>query len=87
MVIQAPHPLRHYQVEAVAEAERRNIICVLPTNSGKTVIAAALIEKMLRSENDEGGLARKMLFVVTTRELAEQQARVLSHSAGAVAVR
>ena len=77
MVIREPHPLRDYQRAAVAEAERRNIICALPTNSGKTVIAAALIEKMLRSENDAGGLGRKMLFVVTTRELAEQQARVL----------
>jgi ERCC4-related helicase len=77
MVIREPHPLRDYQIAAVAEAERRNIICVLPTNSGKTVIAAALIEKMLRKENSEGGLARKMLFVVTTRELAVQQKRVL----------
>lgn len=77
MVIREPHPLRDYQIAAVAEAERRNIICVLPTNSGKTVIAAALIEKMLRKENSECGLARKMLFVVTTRELAMQQARVL----------
>ena len=70
-------PLRDYQKAAVDEAEQRNILCVLPTNSGKTVIAAALIEKMLRKENAEGGLARKMLFVVTTRELARQQARVL----------
>ena len=77
MVIREPHPLRDYQIAAVAEAERRNIICVLPTNSGKTVIAAALIERMLHKENAENGLARKMLFVVTTRELAMQQARVL----------
>ena len=77
MVIREPYPLRDYQLAAVAEAERRNIICVLPTNSGKTVIAAALIERMLRTENAKGGPARKMLFVVTTRELAVQQAHVI----------
>ena len=58
MTIREPFPLRDYQRAAVDEAERRNIICVLPTNSGKTVIAAALIERKLRLENAEGGLAR-----------------------------
>lgn len=77
MVLREPHPLRDYQKAAVAEAEKRNIICALPTNSGKTVIAAALIEKVLHTENAEGGESRRILFVVPTRELAYQQERVL----------
>ena len=35
-----PLPLRDYQKAAVAAVAERNLICVLPTNSGKTIIAA-----------------------------------------------
>ena len=78
MVIRGePFPLRTYQAAAVAEAERRNIICTLPTNSGKTIIAAAAVQKTLHRENAVSGASRRILFVVTTRELAVQQARVL----------
>lgn len=38
-----PVVLRDYQIECVEEAEKRNVLCVLPTNTGKTVIAAELI--------------------------------------------
>ena len=78
MVIREPH-LR----SAITKSQR------LPKPSGATsfvccqLIAArqSSLQLSLRrcyaKENSECGLARKMLFVVTTRELAMQQARVL----------
>ena len=50
--------LRDYQREAVAEAERRNLLVVLPTNSGKTVIAAELILHTLLREETKARTAR-----------------------------
>lgn len=70
-------PLRAYQTAAVNEANIRNIICVLPTNSGKTIIAAALTEQVVLSENEAAGAAGKVIFLAPTRALAEQQAQVL----------
>lgn len=72
-----PLPLREYQRAAVTAAEERNIIVVLPTNAGKTIIAANVIEKTLAAENAPGGAARKVVFLAPTRGLAVQQARVL----------
>ena len=72
--------LRPYQKAAVSQASERNIICVLPTNSGKTIIAAALTEKILLAENEatqEDDKPRKVIFLAPTRALAQQQANVL----------
>ncbi|CAN0067320.1 unnamed protein product, partial [Sphacelaria rigidula] len=59
-----PHvELRGYQSRIAKECERANTIVVLPTGSGKTLIAADAIKKL-------GGRA---LLLVPTRLLVEQQ--------------
>lgn len=73
-----PLPLRDYQLAAVEAATKKNLICVLPTNSGKTIIAATVVERVLLRENDpRGGARRKVIFLAPTRTLAHQQASVL----------
>ena len=41
--------LRDYQKCATDAALQRNLLCVLPTNSGKTVIAAEVVFHTLRA--------------------------------------
>ena len=73
-MLREPHELRDYQRRAVEAALRRNLLCVLPPNAGKTIIAADLIRRTMRSENEEGGKRRRMVFLAPTRGLAMQQA-------------
>lgn len=76
-----PRALRDYQQAAVKEAHRRNLLVVLPTNAGKTIISAMLIEDILYSENSRESSAtspaRKIIFLAPGRALATQQAQVL----------
>ncbi len=60
----APFPMRSYQERMVASALEENTIVVLPTGSGKTLVAAELLLRSL-------GPA---LFLVPTRLLVAQQA-------------
>jgi superfamily II DNA or RNA helicase len=68
--------LRDYQRDAIARfdkaraAGRRRILLVAPTGCGKTVIAAALIQR----EADAG---RRVLFIAPRRELVHQAAAKL----------
>ncbi|KAJ3110927.1 Interferon-induced helicase C domain-containing protein 1 [Physocladia obscura] len=62
-------PLRGYQQRAVAAALVRSTIAVLPTGSGKTLIAAAVIAHQKAPA--------RVLFVVPTVVLVAQQATVL----------
>ena len=73
-----PYIKRDYQDRAIRQAIRRNTICVLPTGSGKTIIAAGVVEHFLDKWNsDTDTTHRKAVFLATTRALAEQQANVL----------
>ena len=71
--------LREYQTECVEAALARNRLVVLPTNSGKTVIAAECIRRTLVAENVEEGEVprRKAVFLAPNASLAIQQYRVL----------
>ena len=62
--------LRDYQEACVAEAEKRNLLVVLPTNSGKTIIAAELVHRSI-------GEGKKVCFLAPSGALAIQQANVL----------
>ncbi len=64
---------RDYQVEAVRWALRkgRAVVC-MPTGTGKTLIAAIWIEKLLRS-----GRAKRVLVLEPTRFMVEQTAEYL----------
>eukprot|EP00903_Cladosiphon_okamuranus_P013941 g12967.t1 len=59
--------LRNYQSRIASTCERFNTIVVLPTGSGKTLIAAEVIKR----------LPPPALFLVPTRLLVEQQAEAL----------
>ena len=66
-----PFTLRPYQKECVAEAQKRNVLCALPVGSGKTVIAAELIQQTLEREE-----RKKVVFLAPYGELAVQQWRL-----------
>ena len=67
-----PFQLREYQREGVEIVKHRNAIVVLPTNSGKTVIAAEQIRLTLQREEK-----RKVIFLAPYAALARQQAELL----------
>ena len=74
--------LRDYQRDAAEEALRRNLLVVLPTNSGKTVIAADVVFHMLLEHPE-----KKAIFVAPKRTLAMQQARLLLRHIGPLHLR
>ena len=71
--------LRDYQREAVREAHDKNLLVVLPTNTGKTIIACEVIKNYVASENscERLGPARKIVFLAPSKPLARQQKQVL----------
>merc|ERR1712062_864283 len=69
--------LRPYQLSAVDAASSRNLLVVLPTNSGKTVIAAECVLRTLQQE-----ATKKVVFLAPRKALALQQARLLLHHIG-----
>jgi len=71
------HLLRDYQKRAIAAAHASNRLVVLPTNAGKTIIAASLVEKALDEED-----VRKVVFLAPSRPLVIQQAEVLFEQIG-----
>ena len=64
--------LRPYQSRIVDAIQHVNAIVKMPTGSGKTVVAAALIQRKLEQSN-----RTRILFLVPTRELVNQQACVV----------
>ena len=66
-----PKELRAYQQRAVEMASSKSCIVVLPTGAGKTLIAATIAKKF-----------KKTLFLVPTRLLVSQQAKVISKETG-----
>jgi len=65
-------PLRSYQKECVDRAKVKNTIVHLPTNSGKTLIAAHVINHFL-TKNSE----KKIAVLVPNCLLVDQQSKVL----------
>ncbi|KAL3917443.1 MAG: hypothetical protein SGPRY_006401 [Prymnesium sp.] len=61
--------LRPFQERVVNEASGRNVVVKMPTGSGKTLVAAECIRRAIDRP--------RALFLVPTRNLVEQQARVL----------
>ena len=78
-----PFELREYQTACVNACFERTpglepgVLCCLPTNAGKTVIAAEVVKRTLQTE--EG---RKVVFLTPGGELARQQTRVLLRHVG-----
>ncbi|KAM0573918.1 hypothetical protein ACHAP9_001786 [Verticillium nonalfalfae] len=71
---------REYQIELFERAKRKNIIAVLPTGSGKTLIAALLLRHTLEQETADrraGKPKRIAFFLVEKVALALQQHAVL----------
>ena len=72
-----PFRLRDYQEECASACERANVLAVLPTNAGKTVIAAEVIDRTLRQED-----TRKVVFLAPYGALCRQQAALLLRHIG-----
>eukprot|EP00569_Conticribra_weissflogii_P000820 CAMPEP_0171357950 /NCGR_PEP_ID=MMETSP0878-20121228/46504_1 /TAXON_ID=67004 /ORGANISM="Thalassiosira weissflogii, Strain CCMP1336" /LENGTH=537 /DNA_ID=CAMNT_0011864007 /DNA_START=21 /DNA_END=1631 /DNA_ORIENTATION=+ len=68
---------RNYQVKAFCEVLLRNMIVVMPTGTGKTLLAALLIKKMKMLNPEHMGL-----FVVDRIPLVFQQADYLQYETG-----
>ncbi|KAK9494381.1 hypothetical protein V1508DRAFT_367147 [Lipomyces doorenjongii] len=72
---------RDYQLELFECATERNIIAVLDTGSGKTLIACMLMKHVLEQEQDRlerGEQKRIVLFLVNSVTLVFQQSSVIS---------
>jgi ERCC4-related helicase len=65
---------RDYQVQCFIEALQQDLVAVLPTGAGKTLIASMLIKRMKELNPEKMGL-----FIVDRIPLVYQQAKV-SHS-------
>ncbi|KAI9662080.1 MAG: Dicer-like protein 1 [Trizodia sp. TS-e1964] len=71
---------REYQMELFERAKQQNIIAVLDTGSGKTLIAALLLRHVLNQEHEDRALnnpPRIAFFLVASVTLVFQQAAVL----------
>ncbi|OLQ12482.1 Endoribonuclease Dicer-like 2b [Symbiodinium microadriaticum] len=64
--------LRGYQSASVQRAVGQNVIISLPTNYGKTLIAAKVIDHVLSNQNTR---EKHVLFIVPTKALVNQQAK------------
>ncbi|EHY54037.1 Dicer-like protein 1 [Exophiala dermatitidis] len=72
---------REYQEELFERAKDENVIAVLDTGSGKTLIAALLIRHFLQQElidRSQGKPPKTIFFLVNSVPLANQQARFLN---------
>lgn len=71
---------REYQMELFDRAKKENIIAVLPTGSGKTLIAVLLLQHIIDKELEDrkaGQPRRISFFLVEVATLVYQQASVL----------
>mmetsp|Transcript_68254 Transcript_68254/g.154417 ORF Transcript_68254/g.154417 Transcript_68254/m.154417 type:complete len:1061 (+) Transcript_68254:1654-4836(+) len=64
--------MREYQLEIFEKACDFNVICCLPTGTGKTIIAFRLMEQMAEAEGD---LGRPSVFITQNVALMFQQAK------------
>ncbi|KAF9112474.1 Dicer-like protein 1 [Mortierella sp. AM989] len=69
---------RDYQVEMYEKALQRNIIAVMDTGSGKTLVAVMLINEMIKRERESPRTERRIsFFIVNNVPLVSQQAAVI----------
>lgn len=74
---------RDYQQELFERAKEENILAVLDTGSGKTLIACLLIKHVLAQEvvdREEGKPPRTVVFLVNSVHLVIQQGQVLANN-------
>ena len=74
---------REYQMELFDRAKKENIIAVLPTGSGKTLIAVLLLQHVIDNELEDrkaGKPRRISFFLVEVATLVYQQASVLDRN-------
>jgi superfamily II DNA or RNA helicase len=69
---------RSYQMEIFQKAMNSNVIAVLDTGSGKTLIAALLIRHMHNLDDYEGKGKKLSVFLVPKVPLVSQQQKYLS---------
>ena len=62
---------RDYQVQCFVETLQRDLVAVLPTGAGKTLIASMLLKRMKELNPEKMGL-----FIVDRIPLVFQQAKV-----------
>lgn len=74
---------RQYQEEILLKAQQRNVIAVLDTGSGKTLISALLIKWIAEQESSQ---KKVTIFLVPKVPLVEQQSNFIAqHTALRVA--
>lgn len=74
---------RDYQTELFERAKKENVIAVLDTGSGKTLIAALLMRHVAWQELEDrvkGKRPRMSFFLVNSVHLVQQQQRMLGHN-------
>jgi endoribonuclease Dicer len=74
---------RDYQTELFERAKKENIIAVLDTGSGKTLIAALLMRHVAWQELEDrakGKQPKMSFFLVNSVHLVRQQQRMLAHN-------
>jgi endoribonuclease Dicer len=69
--------LRDYQRLVVDESLKRNTLAVLPTGSGKTLIATHIIKERLQQMKERGTGKKLIAFLAPTKILCGQQQRYL----------
>ncbi|KAK2843923.1 Dicer-like protein 1 [Arthroderma sp. PD_2] len=77
------HDPREYQLELFEKAKEKNIIAVLETGSGKTLIAVLLLKHVIEQELTDRSLGRShriSFFLVDSVTLVYQQAAVLQNN-------
>ncbi|KAF9989228.1 Dicer-like protein 1 [Mortierella antarctica] len=80
---------RRYQTELFRKAQQGNVIAVMDTGSGKTLVAVMLINEMMRRERDspvQPTERRMCFFVVNNVPLVFQQASVIRTNCDATVV-
>ncbi|KAL8293622.1 hypothetical protein RQP46_000323 [Phenoliferia psychrophenolica] len=74
----------NYQSALLQQAKEGNVICVLPTGSGKTLVAVLLMDWMfnlVELPRVERGIKKRLQFFLTNSvPLVHQQANILAHN-------
>ncbi|KAJ3088764.1 hypothetical protein HK102_008011 [Quaeritorhiza haematococci] len=84
--VKEEHVPRAYQIEMFERAKKSNIIAVMDTGTGKTLIACLLIRHILGLDfaaRETGAQKKVVLFLVPTVPLAFQQSDYLKHQISA----